>query len=167
MKEIFTWGGGQRSKRNFTIYDLLNLKGKKKLTQVNCGNEIEVQAAVEANIDLLICLGRDIKMIRANAPNHFITGAILEHEYYNKDDLLKASMLTLENGADAIYTSKNPHVVEYLAKESVPVMAHLGFIPVKSSWTGAPDASTVTITYVCVLPCPRLSIEMVLICLSF
>ena len=136
MKEIFTWGSGQRSKRNFTIYDLLNLKGKKKLTQVNCGNEIEVQAAVEANIDLLICLGRDIKMIRANAPNHFITGAILEHEYYNKDNLLKASMRTLENGADAIYTSKNPHVVEYLAKESVPVMAHLGFIPVKSSWTG-------------------------------
>ena len=67
MKEIFTWGDGKRSKRNFTIYDLLNLKGKKKLTQVNCGNEIEVQAAVEANIDLLICLGRDIKIIRANA----------------------------------------------------------------------------------------------------
>ena len=136
MKEIFTWSGGRRSKRNFTIYDLLNLKGKKKLTQVNCGNEIEVQAAVEANIDLLICLGRDIKIIRANAPHHFITGAILEHEYYNKDDLLKASMKTLENGADAIYTSKNPHVVEYLARESIPVMAHLGFIPVKSSWTG-------------------------------
>ena len=56
MKEIFTWGEGKRSKRNFTIYDLLNLKGKKKLSQVNCGNEIEVQAAVEANIDLLICL---------------------------------------------------------------------------------------------------------------
>jgi 3-methyl-2-oxobutanoate hydroxymethyltransferase len=136
MKEIFTWGEGKRSKRNFTIYDLLNLKGKKKLSQVNCGNEIEVQAAVEANIDLLICLSTDVKMIRANAPQHFLTGAILEHEYYSKDDLLKASMHTLENGADAIYTSKNPHVVEYLAKESVPVMAHLGFIPVKSSWTG-------------------------------
>ena len=34
MKDIFTWGDGRRSKRNFTIYDLLNLKGKKKLTQV-------------------------------------------------------------------------------------------------------------------------------------
>ena len=136
MKEIFTWGDGGRSKRNFTIYDLLQLKGKKKLSQVNIGNEIEAQAAVEANIDLLICLNTDVKKIRVNAPNHFLTGAILEHEYYTKDDILKASMRTLENGADAIYTSKNPHVVEYLAKESVPVMGHLGFIPVKSSWTG-------------------------------
>ena len=46
MKEIFAWGDGGRSKRNFTIYDLLNFKGKKKLTQVNCGDAIEVQAAV-------------------------------------------------------------------------------------------------------------------------
>ena len=136
MKDIFEWGEGRRSKRNHTIYDLLQLKGKKKLTQVNIGNEIEAQAAVDANIDLLICLNTDVKKIRANAPNHFLTGAILEHEYYTKNDILKASMRTLENGADAIYTSKNPHVVEYLSKESVPVMAHLGFIPVKSSWTG-------------------------------
>ena len=30
MKDIFEWGEGRRSKRNYTIYDLLQLKGKKK-----------------------------------------------------------------------------------------------------------------------------------------
>ena len=35
MKDIFEWGECRRSKRNYTVYDLLQLKGKKKLTQVN------------------------------------------------------------------------------------------------------------------------------------
>ena len=135
MKNIFEFGE-KRTKRNYTVYDLLKLKGKKKLTQVNVGNGIEAYAAAQANIDMFIGPYNNIDEIRANAPHQFYTAVFIHKEHHNKDDLLKASMTALENGADAIYTPKNPHVVEYLARESIPVMAHLGFIPVKSSWTG-------------------------------
>ena len=135
MKNIFEFGE-KRTKRNYTVYDLLKLKGKKKLTQVNVMNGIEAYAAAQANIDMFIGPFHNIDEIRANAPHQFYTAVFIHKEHHNKDDLLKASMTALENGADAIYTPKNPHVVEYLARESVPVMAHLGFIPVKSTWSG-------------------------------
>ena len=135
MKNIFEFGE-KRTKRNYTVYDLLKLKGKKKLTQVNVGNGIEANAAAQANIDMFIGSFHNIDEIRANAPYQFYTAVFIHKQHHNKDDLLKASMTALENGADAIYTPKNPHVVEYLARESVPVMAHLGFIPVKSTWSG-------------------------------
>ena len=135
MKNIFEWGE-KRTKRNFTVSDLLKLKGKIKLTQVNIANGDEANAAVEANIDMLIGFPNKINEIRTVAPYQFYTAVFQHKAYHNKDDLLRASMFALENGADAIYTPKNPHVVEYLARESVPVMAHLGFIPVKSTWTG-------------------------------
>ena len=135
MKNIFTWSG-IKTKRNYTVCDLLNLKGKKKLTQANPQNADEAQAAVEAKIDLLICVGKDVEKVRSKAPNHFLTAAILECELVTKDEILKASMALLEKGADAIYTSKSPHIVEYLSKESIPIMAHLGLVPAKSTWSG-------------------------------
>ena len=135
MRNIYTWSG-INTKRNYTVYDLFNLKGKKRLTQANPCNADEADAAVEAKIDLMICLDKDVKQVRFKAPNHFLTAAILECDYVTKDEILKASMALLEKGADAIYTSKSPHVVEYLSKESVPVMAHLGLVPAKSTWSG-------------------------------
>ena len=38
MKNIFEWGE-KRTKRNFTVSDLLKLKGKIKLTQVNIADQ--------------------------------------------------------------------------------------------------------------------------------
>ena len=43
----------QSGYRNYTVRDLLELKGKKKLTQINVTSPEEASAAEEAGIDLI------------------------------------------------------------------------------------------------------------------
>ena len=139
MKKIYDFSG-EPAYRNYTIKDLFELKGKKKLTQINVKNSIEAKIAVEANIDLLITGYKDVKEIRSIAKNKFITAAIPFTEFKTKDDILSASLKVLEQGADAVYTARSPQVVEYLSNESIPVMAHLGLVPRKSIITGGLQA---------------------------
>ena len=135
MKKIYDFSGEQ-AYRNYTIKDLFQLKGKKKLTQINVKNTLEAKIAVEANIDLLITSYKVVKEIRNVAKNKFITAAIPFTEFKTNDEILSASLNALEEGADAIYTARSPHVVEYLSNESIPVMAHLGLVPRKSIISG-------------------------------
>ncbi len=135
MKKIYDFSG-EPAYRNYTIKDLFELKGKKKLTQINVKNSLEAKIAVEANIDLLITSYKVIKEIRNIAKNKFITAAIPFTEFKTKDDILSASLQALDEGADAVYTARSPRVVEYLANESIPVMAHLGLVPRKSIISG-------------------------------
>ena len=39
-------------------------------------------------------------------------------------------------GADAVYSAMSPKVVEVMARESVPVVGHIGFVPYRSTWYG-------------------------------
>ena len=135
MKKIYNFAGNL-SYRNYTIKDLFELKGNKKLSQINVKDEEETFIALEAKVDLLITGLKAIKSVRSIAKNNFITVAIPFTEFKTKDDILSASLEALHNGADAIYTARSPRVVEYLAKESIPVMAHLGLVPRKSIWIG-------------------------------
>ena len=135
MKNIYSFGA-KKTKRNFTVYDLLNSKGKLKLTQVNSNTAYEAEAANKVGIDLLICSFKNIDTVRSKAPNTFLTAAVPFTDFCTKDDILKIAMKSLEKGADAIYTARSPHVVEHLSKECVPVMAHLGLVPRKSTWIG-------------------------------
>ena len=51
-------------------------------------------------------------------------------------DILKEAISSLEKGADAVITQRSFKIIEYLANENIPVMAHLGLIPRQSSWLG-------------------------------
>ena len=135
MKKIYDFSG-EPAYRNYTINDLFLLKGKKKLSQINVKNTLEAKIAVESDIDLLITGYKVVKEIRNIAKNNFITAAIPFTEFKTNNEILSASLNALEEGADAVYTARSPQVVEYLSKESIPVMAHLGLVPRKSIWTG-------------------------------
>ena len=135
MKKIYNFAGNL-SYRNYTIKDLFDNKGKKKLSQINVKNEEETNIALDAKVDLLITGLAAIKKVRSIAKNNFTTVAIPFTDFKTNDEILKASLEALNNGADAIYTARSPRVVEYLAKESIPVMAHLGLVPRKSIWIG-------------------------------
>jgi len=135
MKKIYNFAGNL-SYRNYTIKDLFDSKGKKKLSQINVKNEEETNIALDAKVDLLITGLNSIKNVRSIAKNNFITVAIPFTEFKTNDEILKASLEALNNGADAIYTARSPYVVEYLSRESIPVMAHLGLVPRKSIWIG-------------------------------
>jgi 3-methyl-2-oxobutanoate hydroxymethyltransferase len=45
-------------------------------------------------------------------------------------------MQAMEAGADSIYCGMSPQVVEVLAREGVPVIAHVGLVPPKATWVG-------------------------------
>jgi hypothetical protein len=58
--------------RNYTVKDLIDLKGKKKLTQIHVSSPEEARAAEEADIDiLLIRVCPEFKEIRKAAPKTF------------------------------------------------------------------------------------------------
>jgi 3-methyl-2-oxobutanoate hydroxymethyltransferase len=50
--------------------------------------------------------------------------------------MLRAAFAAVESGADAVITARSPEMVRALTSESIPVVAHLGFVPRKSTWTG-------------------------------
>lgn len=135
MKKIYTWGG-KFSNRNITVYDLVKNKGKKKYIQTTATNSDESSAAMEAGFDMILCKSPNISEVRKGAPDLFLTATIDLALFPSKDDVLREAFNSLKNGADQIYTARGPHIVEYLSKEDIPVMCHLGLVPRKSSWKG-------------------------------
>ena len=63
--------------RNYTVKDLLDIKGKKKLTQILVSSPNEAAAAEEANIDLILSKpDENVRKIREAASKTFMTVAI-------------------------------------------------------------------------------------------
>ena len=135
VKKIYTWGG-RFADRNYTVDDLLKLKGKQKLIQTTAVNSNEAKAANEADFDMLLCKSPLIKEVRLGAPNTFLTATIDLSNYVTEADILREAFRSMKEGADQVYTARGPHIVELLAKEEIPVMCHLGLVPRKSGWKG-------------------------------
>ena len=135
MKKLYSWGG-KFVERNLTISDLIASKGKKQFIQTTATNSNEASAAREAGIDMLLCKSPHIKSVRDGAPNIFLTATIDLALFPSNDDVLREAFDSMKDGADQIYTARGPHVIEYLSKEEIPVMCHLGLVPRKSAWRG-------------------------------
>ena len=112
----------QAGYRNYTVKDLINLKGKKKLTQINVVSPEEAAAAEAAGIDMIICGVDKLKEIREAAPNTFLTCGIKYTEHASKESMMKKVFELLEVGVDSIHTNS--------------FQGHVGFVPMKSTWTG-------------------------------
>ena len=135
MKRIYDWDA-RFQHRNYTAADLLELKGKRKLTQTTANSGAESAAAHDAGIDLIMGNAQNTAAVRAAAPTMFFTAAIGLPDYPTQKDVLKAAFAAMKDGADSVYTARGPHIVEMLAKEDIPVMCHLGLVPRKSTWKG-------------------------------
>jgi len=120
-----------------TVKDLLDLKGKRPLTQVNVHNENEAKACQTAGVDMIITWERsDIRAFRAAAKDVFMTVGLVYGQYVNADEAKRAAFNAMEKGADAVYCPMSLDVVEALATEDIPVHGHVGFVPYKNTWTG-------------------------------
>ena len=135
MKKIYTWSA-KPAERNLTVNDLKSSKGKKNFTQVRANTFDEAFAAEEAGIDMIVANARNIIEVRKGSNNLFLTASLFWEEFVTKEEILKGAFKALENGADAIFTPRNPKVIEMLSNEDIPVMGHLGLVPRKSSWFG-------------------------------
>ena len=124
--------------RNYTVRDLLELKSKKKLTQINVTTPEEAAAAQEANIDMIIAgPPSPLKKIREAAPNTFFTVGLnwLEHE--SKESIAKKALEMMEIGIDSMHCgSWNIEFIKYLSNFKIPFQGHVGLVPMKSTWTG-------------------------------
>ena len=127
----------QAGYRNYTVKDLINLKGKKKLTQINVVSPEEAAAAEIAGIDMIICGVDKLKEIREAAPNTFLTCGIKYTEHASKESLMRNVFELLEIGVDSIHTNSwNIKFIKYLSDFNIPFQGHVGFVPMKSTWTG-------------------------------
>ena len=124
--------------RNYTVRDLIDLKGKKKLTQIHVSTPEEAAAAEEANIDLLLVRAcPELHSIRKAAPKTFMTVSIPFIKYASKDHIVKDSLEVIEMGVDSITCgSWNLDFMKYLNGFQIPFQGHAGLVPRRSTWTG-------------------------------
>ena len=137
IKKVFSLNL-QPGYRNYTVRDLIDLKGKKKLTQINVTSPTEAAAAEEAGIDLIIAgPPSPLKEIREAAPNTFFTVGLnwLEHE--SKESIARKAFELATMGVDSIHCGCwNINFIKYLSEFKIPIQGHIGLVPMRSTWTG-------------------------------
>ena len=134
-KRIYTYGG-RPARRNFTVADLIALKGTVKLCQTCPATEEEAAACEAVGIDVLNTSDADLPAVRAGAPETFTIADLPMTAHQTADDILRAAVRAAEIGADAVYTPRSLRMVEMLAKEGLAVQGHLGLVPRLSTRRG-------------------------------
>jgi len=120
-----------------TVFDLKNLKGKRTIKFVQVDTLDQAIAAKEAGIEMI---GTGYSESKSHFPRslkgvHFQFG-LQWGEHANADEALRSAMQAMNHGAQSIYCPMSPQVIEVLAREGVPVIAHAGLIPPKITLTG-------------------------------
>ena len=136
MKRIYDFSRSP-SARNYTVADLQALKGTgKKLSMSNPANPTEIQACLDAGIDLFVVWAEQIEEARQIAPNHFMGVGSTWSQFGTTTEILDHAIEMMRRGGDMYYTLRSFEVMETLAKEGVPVQSHIGLIPTFSHWCG-------------------------------
>lgn len=132
----------QSGYRNYTVKDLIDLKGKKKFTQILVTTPQEAAAAEEAEIDLLLVPPlSELPNIRKAASKTFMTVSIPFIKHYSKENIIKKSFEVLETGADSLHCgSWNLNFMKHLFEFKIPFQGHAGLVPRKSTWIGGVKA---------------------------
>ena len=139
-KKVFSMTG-ELGLRNYTVRDIIDLKGEKQLTQTLPFFPNEAKAAEDAGIDLMNTRFNYFKQetaieIRKSASKTFMSFVIPLLSVPTKDDALKHSYKAMELGADGIIFQGSLNHIEALSNAGIPVQGHIGLVPRKSTWTG-------------------------------
>ncbi len=121
-----------------TVADLRTLKGKQQLTMLRLTTLEEALAAETAGIDVASVPAELVTHpeYRAVAPSVFSMTGQTHLECGTSDDYLRFAGQMLLAGADALYCSGSLQTIEYLAREHIPVVGHVGLVPARATWTG-------------------------------
>ncbi len=128
----------EKLRKRPTVLDLQSLKGKGQLTMLRYFSLDEAAAAEAAGIDIA-SVPPDLVAhpnYRKVAPTVFSMTGKTHLEYGAPDEYLRFAGQMLQAGADALYCSGSLQTVEYLAKEFIPVVGHVGLVPSRHTWTG-------------------------------
>jgi 3-methyl-2-oxobutanoate hydroxymethyltransferase len=111
------------------------------LTHIHVKSVEEAAAAEEAGVDLMSCsfdspeTQARLPLLAAAAPNSFLSAAT-PHALATPEEAIRVGFKALEMGASSVYCSASPFIIEAMARERIPVVAHLGMIPRHVTWTG-------------------------------
>jgi 3-methyl-2-oxobutanoate hydroxymethyltransferase len=134
-------------KKKLTVYDLLQLKGKRQIHEVYVNNIEEAVAAEEAGMDIIVAAYGmpwhgihstldDVKRIREAAPNTHIMSAAPERSFASETEAIRAAYLLMTIGCDSFYTNNSSKIIKGLRRENVPVVSHVGLVPGNNTWKG-------------------------------
>ena len=132
---------GSYGLRNYTVKDLQNLKGKKKLVETLVFTAEEAQAAEIAGIDTLKVRfdpsnPEPVLNIRRAAPNTFMAYSIPLIAAASETEAVKIAYLAMKYGGDAIMCQWSPKFIAAATDAGVPIQGHAGLVPRRSTWTG-------------------------------
>jgi len=136
MKRIYDFSRNP-AHRNYTVSDLKQLKeNPKKLTMSNPANKEEVQACVDAGIDLFVIGPRDVEIVRSVTPSHFTGVGSKWAQFGSNEEIMADAFDAMMKGADMYYTLRSFDVMEMMSNEGIPVHSHIGLIPTFSHFCG-------------------------------
>lgn len=120
-----------------TVKELLDLKGVRQIAFVQVASGEEAIAASAAGMDMI---GTGFRPQTRDFPllvpeSHFQFG-LAWGSHASAEEALREAMQAMAAGAESIYCGMSPQVVEVLAREGVPVIAHVGLVPPKATWVG-------------------------------
>ena len=133
---------GEYSTRNFTVFDLQCLKGKRQLSKTLPFTPEEASAAEIAGIDALNVRYNPKRTelavsIRQAAPQTFWSFTIRMLAATTSSEALSVCFDAMARGADSIMCGTwSLDFIEAAAKAGIPVEGHIGLVPRKSTWTG-------------------------------
>ena len=117
--------------------DLQALKGTgRTLTMSNPSNPDELQACLDAGIDLLVVWDEQLDDCRRIAPTQFMGIGSTWKQFGTSDEILSHAVDLMGRGGDMYYTIRSYEVIEKLANEGIPVQSHIGLIPTFSHYCG-------------------------------
>ena len=126
-----------------TIHDLFQAKKEgRQFVEIRTSDLNEAIACAEAGVEIIMCMRQDLPVIRPAVPDAFIISAnLLDQPHIASPEQAIAAGFELMNlGADAVYSGMSMKVVEAMAREYIPVIGHIGFVPYRSSWLGGTRA---------------------------
>ncbi len=121
-----------------TVADLKADKGRGQKTMLRYFTLDEAAAAEAAGIDIA-SVPPDLvshPRYRELAPAVFSMTGRAHTEAGTPDDYLRFAGQMLQAGADALYCSGSLQTVEYLTREYVPIVGHVGLVPSRATFTG-------------------------------
>lgn len=120
-----------------TVKELLDLKGVRQITFVQVARGEEAVAASAAGMDMIGTGFRpEARDFPALVPESHFQFGLAWGRHASAQEALREAMQAMEAGAESIYCGMSPSVIEVLAREGVPVIAHVGLVPPKATWVG-------------------------------
>ena len=121
-----------------TVADLRAQKGRRQLTMLRYFSLDEAAAAEAAGIDIASVPPELLfdPSYRDVAPAVFSMTGQTHLEAGSRDDYLRWCGDAIGRGADALYCSGSLATVEFLAREYIPIVGHVGLVPARATWTG-------------------------------